>query len=185
MLLLLLFSAENLCSFDFWDQLRVTENHFLYLSPEHVLTATLEPSTPQTSPWYKQCRWKTKTINRQLCMQAGGAGSCNSVRKSHFHNLTLLAGEDDFRAPSAVYHISWYPGASSCLVKDLEKINIGLQLQLYAGAMGCWRKHEKTQLLPQLRVHKTLTGMETPHKTRLLQRFGQRTQRWEQIQRML
>lgn len=34
------------------------------------------------------------------------------------HRLTVLAGEDDLRVPSAVYHISWYPGANSCLVKD-------------------------------------------------------------------
>lgn len=34
------------------------------------------------------------------------------------HRLTVLAGKDDLRAPSAVYHISWYPGANSCLVKD-------------------------------------------------------------------
>lgn len=34
------------------------------------------------------------------------------------HRLTVLAGEEDLRAPSRVYHISWYPGANSCLVKD-------------------------------------------------------------------
>lgn len=69
-------------------------------------------------------------------MDAGGAGS--SKVWEHFHNLTLLAGEDDFRSPSAVYHISWYPGTSSCLVKDLEKINIRLQLQQYAGLRERW-----------------------------------------------
>lgn len=61
----------------------------------------------------------------------------------HFHNLTLLAGEDDFRSPSAVYHISWYPGTSSCLVKDLEKINIRLQLQQYAGLRERWDYGER------------------------------------------
>lgn len=61
----------------------------------------------------------------------------------HFHNLTLLAGEDDFRSPSAVYHISWYPGTSSCLVKDLEKINIRLQLQQYAGLREWWNSGAK------------------------------------------
>ena len=32
--------------------------------------------------------------------------------------LTVLAGDEVLRAPSAVYHISWYPGANSCLRKD-------------------------------------------------------------------
>lgn len=41
---------------------------FTYLSPEHVLTATLDPSTPQTSPWYKQFPWRT---DRQQPQHAG------------------------------------------------------------------------------------------------------------------
>lgn len=38
--------------------------------------------------------------------------------------LTVLAGEDVLRAPSGVYHISWYPGANSCLMKDKLRDNL-------------------------------------------------------------
>lgn len=43
--------CRNLYPFYFGDRLQVSKKNVLYLSPEHVLTATLEPSTPQTSPW--------------------------------------------------------------------------------------------------------------------------------------
>ncbi len=98
------------------------------------------------------------------------------------HRLTVLAGKDDLRAPSGVYHISWYPGANSCLMKDntnsekiCKRVSVVSDIRSpeTAAVLLCWnnvdkyaeQKQQETvemkDFLLQPRAHKTFTLTET------------------------
>lgn len=80
--------------------------------------------------------------------------------------LTVLAGEDNLRPPSGLYHISWYPGANSCLLAKSTCLVSDIQPHETETTwwQNCENKEEKLQEpveiedpLAQLTVHKTFT----------------------------